>query len=188
MMALLTSAVVSVLALEPAEAPTVELELDLSALPDDVATNDIRQWLLEDEKRLLEEGEIRVVDDAPHTIRVAIRRYGEGDIHYEATVTLTEDGEADPRAERTLQCEACTDTELVAKVVGEVARMSGLIVYANDPAEAPPPAADGPPTDPPEAPPGRTDDRRIGPMGIAGAVITGPGRSEPDRGRGPPLP
>ena len=122
------------LTLGPAsDSPSVELEFDLGALSDDVVTKDIHKWLLEDETKVLADGGITIAEDAPHTIRVAVRRYGEGDIHYEATVTLREGDEAEPKAERTVTCEACSETELVAKVVNEVARVSGLIVYDADP-------------------------------------------------------
>lgn len=178
MSSMVTTALAAALAVAaPAEAtaPTVQVDNDLSQLPTDEVTEDLGRWLLEDQTKVLQEGGVEVSDTSPKTIRVVVRMYGENNLNYEATVTLVEEGQAEPRAERVLQCEACSETELVAKVVGEVARVSGLVVYAanQEPAseDEDPSTSDADPT--PAA--GSDEDPKLKPIGPVGYTGIGLG-------------
>lgn len=163
---LVLGAVPSVAAAAP---PEVSLDVDTSALPEDEVTDALEARMIEHQQRTLRDGGIEVVDDAEMQIRVVVTRYGEGDVHSAATVTLFEVDSDQPAFERRLTCELCRDSELIATVGEEIARLSGRLLYAPRPkAEAESvqsePSAEGenlqPQTD--EAP------QKLGTLGYAG--------------------
>ncbi|MCA9712712.1 MAG: hypothetical protein KDK70_43185 [Myxococcales bacterium] len=111
-------------------APAVSLDVDVSALPEDDVTEALETRLVEHQVQTLRDSGLEVVDDAGTRIRVVVSRYGDNDVHYRATVTLL-DADGEPaEAERTLDCELCRDSELIAKVGEEIARLSGKVLYA----------------------------------------------------------
>ncbi len=168
--------------------PTVALEIDVSALPDDQVTADLEIWLTEHQTAILRDGGIETSADADNTIRVVVSRYGEGDVHYRATIVLVDRPTEAVELERTITCELCRDTDLANEVGEEVARLSGRLLYAaqstdgtdEQPEKAPPS----------EEPPGRAENfpthrdptvhpksRKIGPLGCAGiaSIVAGAG-------------
>lgn len=131
-------AIVSAAAPAPAAEPTVAVEVDVSALPDEDFTRWLAENLVERQETVLRDGGIEVAegDDADARIRVTVSRYGELGVHYRFTVALFE-GEANTlKAEHTLTCELCKDSMLVTKVGDEVARMSGRFLHERE-GEAP---------------------------------------------------
>lgn len=160
---------------EPSAAkPEVAFELDTSAMPDNWSTDYIKEHLVEHQLRILQGGGLEVVDGAAATIRVTLSHYGKNDVNSRFTVALYEDGAETATVERTLTCEACTDTDLFVKVGEEVARQSGRLLYAADegepqveerPSTAPQPSED---TTLPTTDHGHVRVRRIGGLGYAG--------------------
>lgn len=163
----------------PAQAaePTVSVEIDVSALPKDDATARLEVSLVERQTQILEDGGFEIVDGAKARIRVTVSRYGDLGIHYRFTVALFDGASATPRAERTLSCELCRESELVTKVGEEVARMSGRLLHEPEqpPEQTPEPqpeqpegSADEGATQPPEADPVDPPGKRIGVAGYSG--------------------
>ncbi len=111
-------------------APAVTVDVDVSALPQSDVTDDLVRHIIEHQTQVLADGGLEVQDDAPLTILVTVSRYGEGDVNYRASIAVFKVGNDTPTAERTLTCDLCRDGELVVRIGEEVARMSGLILYA----------------------------------------------------------
>lgn len=164
----------------PAQAaePTVSVEIDVSALPKDDATARLKVSLVERQAQILEDGGFEIVDGAKAKIRVTVSRYGDLGIHYRFTVALFEGASATPRAERTLSCELCRESELVTKVGEEVARMSGRLLHEPEqqpeqdperqPEDQPEESANGGATQPEEGDPVSPSGKRIGVVGYSG--------------------
>lgn len=129
--------------------PKVRLEVDTSALPESSATNLFAQWLAQDQTRTILDGGLEVSPTAPITIRLAVRRYGEQGGNYEATVVLLDVARKVVYEERVIECNLCTDGQLIAKVSPEVARLAARVLYAPVGAEA---EAEPEPEVPQEAP------------------------------------
>lgn len=158
------------------EEPSIAVEVDVSALPDEDFTRWLEENLLERQKTVLHDGGIEVAEgaDADATIRVTVSRYGELGVHYRFTVTLTEAGATTPKAEHTLPCELCKDSVLVTKVGDEVARMSGRFMYEREEAarvEARDAGAEAEGTEPSES----KKARRVGGAGWAGIGLAAVG-------------
>lgn len=149
---------------------TVELEVDVSALPPDEETEGLRWLLVERQTRVLRDGGIAVVEGDPEEerIRVTVSRYGEGDVNYRFSVALVEHGAVS--VERTLTCDLCRDTELVSKVGEEVARISGRFAYEREGAGAGDSGAEPEGSQPAEVEPAPKV-RRIGGAGWAGISV-----------------
>lgn len=165
-------------AMEPE--PTMALEIDVSALPQDGETEELRGLLLERQARILRDGGIALVEDVPDAakIRVTVSRYGEGDVNYRFSVALLEGRET--TVERTLTCDLCRDTELVTKVGEEVARVSGRFMYEREAAAGTKPdePVEGDGTDPSQGQPlADHEGKRVGATGFAGiaALVAGTG-------------
>lgn len=155
--------------------PSLELEIDVSALPRDDETEGLRFLLVEAQTRILRDGGIAVVEDgsASARLRVVVSRYGEGDLNYRFTVMLLE-GEA-MAVERTLTCDLCRDTELITKVSEEVARVSGRFAYEREEAaRVEGSASEGEPTGAEEGNPAEKV-RRVGGAGWAGIGLAAAG-------------
>lgn len=163
-------------AAEPAK-PTVAVEVDVSALPDEEFTRYLKRDLTERQVRILADGGLEVADDANATIRVVVSRYGDHDVHYRFTVALFEGDAETPKVERTLSCELCKDSELVTKVGEEVARVSGRLLFEPEarPEDSPGPQPEHPEgsandgtTPPSERDPVHPPGKRIGIAGYSG--------------------
>lgn len=154
-----------------AAAPTVALEIDVSALPIGDVTEKLEAHLLEHQTRILTDTGLEVADEPGATIRIIVSRYGEGDINYRATIALLRRDADAAEVERTITCELCRDGEFVIKVGDEVAVLSERVLYApkDEQAEEARTATEGP-TEPIEDQPPTTTEKpkRIGPMGGAG--------------------
>lgn len=173
--------------------PTVSLDVDVSALPDNEVTADLRDWLVEHQTGVLRDRGIRTTDDTPTQLRLIVSRYGDGDIHYRATIVLFDQTTGAIELERTIRCELCRDTDLNTKVGDELARLSdrlwpsGSDDLATEPLTNPPKDdaveadADGaelepdPPDEPDALVPARS--RRIGWQGAIGITTLGIGAS-----------
>ncbi len=131
-----------VVAAAPAYAavPTVDVEVDVSALPPGDVTERLQGHLLEHQNRVVTDTGLELADNADATIRVIVSRYGEGDVHYRATVALLRAGAEAVEVERMLTCELCRDGELVLKVGEEVEVLAERALYA--PADEQPDEAD----------------------------------------------
>jgi len=181
-------ALVSAPAYARAAAPAVTVDVDASALPKGDVTDDLVRHIIEHQAQILADGGLEVQDDAPLTIRVTVSRYGEGNVNYRASIAVFKAGNDTPTAERTLTCDLCRDGELVVRIGEEVARMSGLILYApeeqpdDEGANTPPEADDGGEGEEPqengdEASTSTPPPPAIGPMGYVGigTLVTGAG-------------
>ena len=154
---------------EPVQA---SVRVDVSALPDGDVTAQVAENLRTGAVDVLRDGGVEIVEGAQTIVSIRIRRYGEDDVHYEATTGI-DTGEGDAlEAERTFGCELCTDSELQAKVTQDVARLSGWLSGHGTATPDPAPAADPPPA-PQADPPQDKGVRR--PLLIGGAVGVGLG-------------
>ncbi|MCA9709477.1 MAG: hypothetical protein KDK70_26790 [Myxococcales bacterium] len=187
-----------------AAAPSVSLEVDVSALPEGKATRNLEAYLVDNQTRTLEDEGLVVDDDAEMTIRVIINRYGEGDINYRATLAVLERGRNEPKVQRTITCDLCRDGDLVLRVSEEVSRLSAHVLYApKEPQDADPepnqPQGAGEPEPEQGAPADETtptptrSPARLGPLGFSGiaSMVVGVGATaggiplalRPDRAR-----
>lgn len=158
-------------------APAVFVDVDVSALPDDDVTQALAARMVEHQKQTLREGGLEVADDAETKIHIVVSRYGDKGVHYQAIVTLLEADGDEAAVERTLTCELCRDSELIAKVGEEIARLSGRVLYAPriEEEEAEPELAEPEPetTDPPV----NEQPKRLGTLGYVGigSLVAGSG-------------
>lgn len=169
--------------------PQVRLEVDTSALPESSATNTFARWLTQDQTHTILDGGVEVSPDAPIAIRVVVRRYGEHDGNYEATLVLADAERGVVYEERVVTCELCTDGQLITKVSPEVARLAARVLYApvgggqeaeQGPQEAPPEPEEqepGPATEPGSEPatPVRPPSKLIGALGAWGIASAAAG-------------
>lgn len=170
---ILSSTLALAIAVAPVSAyaaePATSLEIDLSELPDDEITRGLETRLREHQRDTLSRGGVEIRDDAEHRIEVTVRRYGEDNLHYEADVVLYLDQASTPDVSQKIQCELCRDSELVAKVGEEVARLSGRILYA--PTDDEQTAAVEPEPSPPEPDDQNESVKPIGALGGIGIVL-----------------
>jgi hypothetical protein len=158
-----------------ASEPQVSLDIDVAALPDDEVTKELQIWLGEHQTKILRDGGIEVVPNADVTIRVSVARYGDGDVHYRATIVMIDhrrEGNDSVVAQREIECEGCRDSDLAARVGEETARLSGRILYAPSEPDA---SASSSNTEPTAQPRSKTTPpvRAIGPLGFSGiAALT----------------
>ncbi|MEM9462577.1 MAG: hypothetical protein AAGF11_50985 [Myxococcota bacterium] len=122
--------------------PMVSLDVDVSALPDNEVTVDLRSWLVEHQTEVLRDHGIGTSDDTPTQLRLIVSRYGDGDIHYRTTIVLIDQTTGAIELERTIRCELCRDTDLNTMVGDELARLSDRLWPID---------SDGLPIDPPES-------------------------------------
>ncbi|MCA9705223.1 MAG: hypothetical protein KDK70_05145 [Myxococcales bacterium] len=174
---------------EPAtdEVPSVGLEFDLSALPDDDVTKGLEIFLTEHQTEVILDAGLEVAADAPLVIRTRVSRYGDGGIHSRADIALLEVGGAVPRAERTVECELCRDGDLVMRIGEAVSLLSARALYSspalddrssdvtdatNEPSE---PEDEPRPADEDDAHPAGDKPRAIGRLGNVGigALVVG---------------
>lgn len=159
--------------------PTVSLEIDVSALPEDEVTEALVVHIVANGTETLETGGIDVVDDADTRLMVTVIRFGEHDVHYRTTVVLLGDG--DP-VERTVECKLCRDSELVEQIGKEIARLSGRMLYAagepRDADDKPPETIEAQPVDVEPETSDTKPPRRLGLLGkigigtLAGGVVS----------------
>lgn len=153
-----------------ASEPRVSLDIDVSALPNDEVTKELQTWLRDHQTKILQDGGIEVVSDADTTIRISVARYGEGDVHYRATIVMIDrrEGDGSVVAPREIECQACRDSDLAARVGEEVARLSGRILYApSEPDSARNPRESALQPEPEKS----TSVRAIGPLGFSGIAV-----------------
>ena len=72
--------------------PTVSLEVDVSALPEDEVTEALVAHIVTDSSETLEAGGIHVVDGAGTRLTVTVSHFGEHGVHYRTTVALLGSG------------------------------------------------------------------------------------------------
>lgn len=118
---------------------SLRLEVDVSALPkEDRYTEDTRRWVLETQTAALEDAGFTVTDNAADVIRIEISRYGEYGIHTRATLMLV----GDPGSAREFTCEACKDSDFIAKVDEQTQRLAEELRSEHE--DAPAPAVEAP--------------------------------------------
>ncbi len=171
------------------EVPSVRLQLDLGALPDDDVTRGLEHFVRERQTEVIQDAGLTVRDDAPMEIRIRVSRYGDGDVHSRAELTLVDAGDGGaPREQRTVECELCSDGELVEEIGQEVGQLSTQVLHSNpeDEVEEEPSKVVVEPLQQPLRPPRPVvqdeveppvvEDRRlVGPLGFAGitALVAG---------------
>jgi len=152
--------------------PTVDLDIDLSALPADDVTKGLEYFLIEHQTEVIRDAGLEVEDGAPFVIRIKVSRYGDQDLHSRADVALLEVGADAPRVARTVECELCRDGDLVMKVGTEVGRLSAQVLYEPATAEDEPDDPGGVPAG--EAAEPRADDQAGEPQTAERAKVIGP--------------
>lgn len=106
-----------------ADAPAVRIEVEVTVAPetslpaDDDTWKTMRTWVTDNQTAVLEDAGFVVTDDAARVIRTEIEVYGEYGVNTKATLTLV----GDSGAPRELVCEACKDSEILAKIDDETA-------------------------------------------------------------------
>ena len=109
---------------EPATAATaVRVEVEVSVAPetslpaDDETWKTMRGWVTDHQTAVLEDAGFVVSNDASHVIRTELRVYGEYGVNTKGTLAVV----GDSGSQREFICEACKDSEILAKVDGETA-------------------------------------------------------------------
>ena len=104
-----------------ADTPAVHIEVEVTVAPetslpaDDETWKTMRTWVTDNQTGVLEDAGFVVSDDAARVIRTEIEVYGEYGVNTKATLTLV----GDSGAPRELVCEACKDSEILAKIDDE---------------------------------------------------------------------
>lgn len=111
----------------------VQLDVDVSALPDDRYTTALRGSVSRRQTEVLARAGVDVRDGAAGVLRIELRRYGEDGIHYRAKLVIV--GDDREAATREITCEACTDAQLLEKVDAETAELADLLVREEAAAE-----------------------------------------------------
>ena len=156
-------------AAEPDEPVRVALEIDPTALPPSRTPVDIVEWISGAVSTTLSETDIVVDENAGTKVRLVLSRFGEHDIHYRLDAGIVMPSRSDLQYVRQLDCEACSDTEMVEMVSRYAASAAGWLhsAAARDAVE------DDATTDDPiaEIPPAQLDAPALGRLGIVGASV-----------------
>lgn len=156
----------------PTEPVRVALEIDPSALPPSRTTDDVVAWLEEKIGKTFAEADVEVDGRAETEVRLVLSRFGEHDVHYRIDAGIFMPSRDELQYARRLDCEACSDTEMVEMVSRYAAGAAGWLhsADAREPADA---DVDDDvaarTTIKPERP--RDDEPRLGRLGIAGAIL-----------------
>lgn len=160
------------LALVVCGAPDVSLVVELDLPPGELA-DELRDSIRAQSEKVLSDAGVQVSPGVARQVRVEVYRYGDGGIHYGGLVSVYE--EAVVAVQRPFKCELCKESEMLAKVDVELSRVSGWLMRA--PVSASTDSVDEPVEPEPTHQIAKPEKkiRRIGGLGIAGAVLSAAG-------------
>lgn len=104
-----------------ANATAVRIEVEVSVAPetslpaDDQTWKTMRRWVTDNQTSVLEDAGFVVSEDAAYVVRTELSVYGEYGVNTKGTLSLI----GDAGSQREFVCEACKDSEILAKVDDE---------------------------------------------------------------------